>query len=166
LTGLKAITREGEADVTNAEEQGFLDALNESPRDRASRLAFADWLEGHDRPYEAMLQRIQAGVSEGRFKVRRRSDGLFSEGGEKDVEWSQKGKEWKQLAHLRAHLTALTHKPLYGGNTPWEDVEIAVFEVRVQPVCALAFSRQPGPWRRAVVVHEPLGGEAKEAGTR
>ena len=154
--------------MTTAEEQGFLDALNEKPNDRLSRLAFADWLEEHDRPYEAMLQRIEAGVSEGRYKVRRRSDGLFSEGGEKDVEWSQKGKEWKQLAHLRAHLTALSHKPLYGENTPWEDVEIAVFEVRVQPVCSLAFSRQHSPygWRKAVVVHEPIGGRPAEVNER
>ena len=152
--------------MTNAEEQGFLDALSENANDRLSRLAFADWLEEHRRPYEAMLQRIEAGVSEGRYKVRRRSDGLFSEGGEKDVEWSPKGKEWKQRAHARAHRTALSHKPRYGDNTAWEDVEIAVFEVRVQPVCALAFSRQPGPWRRAVVVHEPIGGRPAEVDSR
>jgi len=124
--------------VTSAEEQGFLQAIKENPGDVTTLLAYADWLEEHDRPYRAMMQRVQAGVSQVRFKVRRKSDGLFAGSGEY-IEWSAGGKEWDKLSSVRGHLAANSYRDKYGG-VPWSDVEIAVFEVRVQSVGALTFT--------------------------
>ena len=141
----------------NEEEAGFLRAIEEDATDATTRLACADWLEEHGRPYRAMLQRVAAGVSEARFKVRRKSDGLFSEGGERHVKWSPRGVEWERLSSVRAHLASGSHQPLYGGNTPWADVEVVAFEVRVRPVCSLPFSLGEGTGRRRkkVLIEEP-----------
>ena len=149
--------------MTDSEEHGFLEAIKENPADVATRLAYADWLEEHDRPYRAMLQRVEAGVSRVRYVVRRKSDGLCSEGGERHVRWSAKGKEWDRLGSVRAHLAVGSHNQLYGCNTPWEDVEIAVFEVRVQPIGTLPFRfgeetghvRYSTQARKKVIITEP-----------
>ncbi len=145
--------------MANEEEWGFLQPLENNAADPTTRLAYADWLEEHDRPYRAMVQRVQAGVSEARFKVRRASDGLFSEGGERHVQWSARGVEWERLSSVRAHLAAGSHNKLYGHNTPWADVEIVVFEVRVRPVGTLPFSFGEAVGRlrkrRKVVIVEP-----------
>jgi uncharacterized protein (TIGR02996 family) len=141
--------------VADAEERGFLAALKQDAKDVTSRLAYADWLEEHDRPYEAMLQRVKAGVSETRFKVRRKSDGLFFDG---KGGWSAKGKDWKQLGHVRAHFTQESFAPRYYG-TSWDDLEVVVFEVRVRPVINLTVTQQPKErYGRVVTVHEPKGG--------
>jgi uncharacterized protein (TIGR02996 family) len=143
--------------VVTAEEMSFLRALEADPTDRTTLLAYADWLEEHDRPYRAMLQRVQAGVSQVRFKVRRKSDGLFAERGTRHVQWSSGGVEWERLSSVRAHLAAGSHNKLYGDNTPWDDVEIVAFEVRVQAVGTLPFSIQEGRWRgsKKVSITEP-----------
>jgi uncharacterized protein (TIGR02996 family) len=133
----KVESEKGE-DVTSAEEKGFLEAIKENPGDVTTLLAYADWLEEHDRPYRAMTQRVQAGVSQVRYKVRRRSDGLFAGSGEY-IEWSAEGKEWERLSSVRGHLAANSYRDKYGG-VPWDDVEIAVFEIRVQSVGALTFT--------------------------
>src|SRR5262245_21479473 len=117
------------------EERGFLKAIEENPNDTASRLAYADWLEEKTRPYEALFQRIKAGVSEARYKVRRKSDGLFSDARRG---WSNKGAKWNRLDEVRGHFAFEASHPRYNGDTPWEDVEVVVFEVRVQVVTALA----------------------------
>jgi uncharacterized protein (TIGR02996 family) len=140
--------------MPDAEERGFLDALKEDAKDVTTRLAYADWLEEHDRKYEAMLQRVKAGVSEARFKIRRKSDGLYydANGG-----WSAKGKDWKQLSHVRAHFTGESYAPRYYG-TEWDDLEVVVYEIRVRPVTALAVTQGPRQtYGRVVTVHEPTG---------
>jgi uncharacterized protein (TIGR02996 family) len=144
--------------VKHAEESGFLKALDEHPDDVPTRLAYADWLEEHDRSYPAMLQRVQAGVSEVRYKVRRKSDGLFAESGERHVQWSEKGKEWGKLSSVRSHLAVNSHKTLYGDNTPWHDIEIVAFEVRIHVVGTVPFvlGEETGRRRsRKVVITEP-----------
>ena len=124
--------------MTSAEEKGFLEAIKENPGDVTTLLAYADWLEEHDRPYRAMMHRVQAGVSQVRYKVRRKSDGLFAGSGEY-IEWSAGGKEWERLSSVRGHLAANSYRDKYGG-VPWDGVEIAVFEIRVRDVGALTFS--------------------------
>ena len=124
--------------MSSAEERGLLKAIEENPNDVAARLAYADWLEEHDRPYRAMMQRVEAGVSQVRYKVRRKTDGKFAGSGEY-IEWSEGGKEWERLSSVRGHLAANSYKENYG-SVPWKDVEIAVFEIRVQLVQALTFT--------------------------
>ncbi|MBN9122424.1 MAG: TIGR02996 domain-containing protein, partial [Planctomycetes bacterium] len=63
----------------DAEERGFVLALKKDPTDATARGAYADWLDEHGRHYDAVLQREAAGLSELRFKVRRKSGGPFSE---------------------------------------------------------------------------------------
>lgn len=138
------------------EERGFLKAIRENPKDAATRLAYADWLEEHARPYDALQQRIKAGVSEARYMVRRKSDGLYSNAGW-PVTWSAKGKPWRRLGDVKGHLTAQSRRERYG-DAPWDDVEVVVFEVRVQEVAGLPVTRErDGVWHRAVV-HEPAEG--------
>lgn len=86
--------------ASSSEEQGFLRAIEENASDKATRLAYADWLEDHHRPYEAMLQRVQAGVSEVRYKIRRKSDGKFAAA----RTWSETGKDYRKLAHAKSHI--------------------------------------------------------------
>jgi uncharacterized protein (TIGR02996 family) len=38
------------------EEAGFLITLKQNPDDATARSAYADWLDEHDRPYEALLK--------------------------------------------------------------------------------------------------------------
>ena len=138
--------------MPDAEERGFLAALKQDPKDETSRLAYADWLEEHDRPYEAMLQRVKAGVSEARFKIRRKSDGLYFDG---KGGWSAKGKDWRQLAHVRGHFTLESFSDRYYG-TAWDDLEVVAFEIRVRPVTVLVITQKPkARYGRIVTVHEP-----------
>src|SRR5262249_20729322 len=137
--------------VPDAEERGFLASLKQNPKDTTSRLAYADWLEEHDRPYEAMLQRVKAGGSEGRFKVRRKSHGLFFDG---KGGWSTKGKDWRQLGHVRGHFTSDSYNARYYG-TKWDDLEVVVFEIRVRPVTVLTVTHEKVANSRVVTVHEP-----------
>jgi uncharacterized protein (TIGR02996 family) len=144
--------------MPTTEERGFLKAIKENPRDVATRLAYADWLEEQNRPYDALQQRVKAGISEMRFKLRRKSDGLFSDAGWPTIEWSEKGKDWRRIGDAKGHLTGFSRgQPDYGG-VPWADVEIVVFEVRIQPVATMALSlAEPQRWGyRPVVVAEPI----------
>ena len=138
-------------------EQGFLKAIKENPDDTTTRLVYADWLEEHGQPHEALQQRVQAGVAKARYHLRRKSDGLFSEGlcasrrvRRRAVAWSPEGRAWPELGHLKAHLTAFAWQDSYDG-TPWSDLEIVVFEVRPQLVATLPVSF-PGRPRRKVVI--------------
>jgi uncharacterized protein (TIGR02996 family) len=148
--------------VADVEEQGFLRALQENPTEVATRLAYADWLEEHGRPYRAMLQRVEAGVSQVRYKIRRKSDGLFADSGERHVNWSVGGKEWERLSSVRAHLAAGSYNDQYGCNTPWDDVEIVAIEVRFHIVGTVPFAFGEkvgrGRWggeRKKVIITEP-----------
>ena len=137
------------AAVTGPEEAAFLAALEKNPKDANARAAYADWLDEHDQHYEAILQRGAAGLSEVSFKIRRKSDGLFSEGAEGrhrgKKPWTTKGKLWPKLLFLRLHLNeqARDHfrrqrwqsiNPpedfLYQGDTPVDDLEVVVVELR------------------------------------
>jgi uncharacterized protein (TIGR02996 family) len=130
-----------------SEENGFLLAIKKNPKDQTAHGAFADWLDEHDRHYEAMLQRAAAGLSEVFFKIRRKSDGLFSEASSTRSanKWSKNGRLWKKLADVRSHLANyISHnhywhqyqqkagEMLYNGDTAWEDLEIVVVEVRMR----------------------------------
>jgi uncharacterized protein (TIGR02996 family) len=155
--------KKGAGAVADADEQerGFLLALEEKPDDVPTLLAYADWLEEHGRPYRAMLRRVQAGVSQVRYKIRRKSDGLFADSGGMRVSWSAGGKEWEKLSSVRAHLAVGSSNDKYGTNTPWEDVEIVAIEVRVHVVGTVPFSlgekTGSAPWRqqRKVTITEP-----------
>jgi uncharacterized protein (TIGR02996 family) len=149
-----------------SEEKGFLAALKENPSDATARGAYADWLDEHDRSYEALLQRDKAGISEVYFKLRRKSDGLFSEGsGRKAISWSGRGKAWRKLSDLHGHLkSALRADGKYAG-TPGKDLEVVVIEVRPVVATALpvAMEKVRGPYGTVflVAVPEPLGGAEK-----
>jgi hypothetical protein len=98
-------------------------------------------------PYVALLQRVRAGTAEAVYKLRRRSDGLFCDGGEG---WSARGRSWGRLADVQAHLSRFAREPIYGGVT-WDELEVVVFEVRTQLVDTLALSRRG----TSVTVKEP-----------
>lgn len=153
-----------------SEERGFVSAIKKSPKDATARGAYADWLDEHGRPYEALLQRGKAELSEVYFKVRRKSDGLFSEGSGTSggKHWSTKGKMWRQLHVLRSHFRnyiqlhrgwrARGAEVKYYDDTDWDDLEIVVVEVRVTvgAVLPLTFRRDTsGPVE--VTITEPLG---------
>jgi uncharacterized protein (TIGR02996 family) len=123
------------------DEKGFRLALEQNPDDATARAAYADWLEEHGRRYEAILQRGRAGISEVYFKLRRKSDGLFSDcDTHKPNGWSTKGKMWRELSSLRAHMASYERSHRWGdtraaapylGNTAWSDLEVVVVELRL-----------------------------------
>jgi uncharacterized protein (TIGR02996 family) len=126
----------------DAEERGFRKALQKDPNDSAACSAFADWLDEHDRPYEAAQLRSRAGLSEVFYQIRRKSDGLFSTANRANwqapMRWATKGKMWRRLADLHSHIRNAQDRKTYGG-TPWEDVEVFVTEVRVTFSTVLPF---------------------------
>jgi uncharacterized protein (TIGR02996 family) len=142
-----------------ADEKGFRLALKKNPADTTARCAYADWLEEHQRPYEAAQQRAKAGQSEVYYKIRRKSDGLFSNGnkGGTAMGWSEGGKMWRRLTDLLAHMRGLSDKT-YGG-TPWKDLEVVLFEVRVTFTATLPLKREkPRGWAKVrPTVVEPIG---------
>jgi uncharacterized protein (TIGR02996 family) len=153
-----------------AEERGFLSAIKKSPTDATARGAYADWLDENGRPYEALLQRGKAELSEVYFKIRRKSDGLFSEGTTTSggSHWSTKGKLWRKLHVLRSHLrnyvqlhrawTSVRFVVKYYDDTSWDDLEVVVVEVRVTVGAVLPLvlrQDQSGP--AEVIITEPLG---------
>lgn len=139
------------------EERGFLDAIEQNPDDTTARAVYADWLDEHDRPYEAVLQRERAGVAEVRYKLRRKSDGLFAcgqlpwnWGGEGEF-WSRQGKLWRKLSQLQEHISrARRWSAKTYGRTPWSDVEIAVVEVRPVVVATLPITSEKASRRNRV----------------
>src|SRR5215471_7261483 len=142
-----------------SEENGFLLALKADPNDTTARSAYADWLDEHNRSYEALLQRDKAGVSEAWFKLRRKSDGLFSDGrstsSRAPIRWSAKGKMWRRLSDLRSHMMNIRGSGSYGGMA-WEDLEVVVIEIRSVAAAVLPVLVEPSP-RRAWTIKEPLG---------
>ncbi len=146
-----------------SEEAGFLAALERHPGDAAARGAYADWLDEHDRGYEALLQRGKAGISEVYFKLRRKSDGLFSDGpGRKAIQWSAKGRVWRRLSDLHGHLkSALRFEGKYA-ETPGKDLEVVAIEVRpaVAAILPVALEKIRSPYGTVylVAVPEPIGG--------
>ena len=160
-----------------ADEKGFLLALEQNPNDTTARAAFADWLEEHGRRYEAILQRGQAGISEVYFKLRRKSDGLFSGcDTRKPNDWSTKGKMWRELSSLRAHMASYERSYRWGnvrtaipylGNTAWDDLEVVVVELRLIEGTTLPVKcESTHDGRRlkvTITVSEPLGGDTEEA---
>jgi uncharacterized protein (TIGR02996 family) len=152
-----------------SEENGFLLTLKKNPDDSTAHSAYADWLDEHDRHYEAILQRDKAGVSEVWFKLRRKSDGLFSEGRStsrhRPVRWSAKGKMWRRLSDLRSHMANMRDSTSYG-NTPWTDLEVVVIEIRTSAAAVLPILVERDPTRRwaqqTFTIVEPLGEEANK----
>jgi uncharacterized protein (TIGR02996 family) len=130
------------------DERGFLDAIEKNPDDTTARVAYADWLDEHDRPYDAVLQRERAGVAEVRYKVRRKSDGLFACGRSSNnwpdlpKFWSHQGKMWRKLSQLQQHIRRDRGRSRKYGGTPWSDVEIAVVELRPVVVATLPAANQ------------------------
>ena len=144
-----------------ADEKGFLATLKKNPQDVTARAAYADWLDEHERPYEAALQRSKAGLSEVFFQIRRKSDGLFSTGNRANayspMKWAAKGKMWRKLTDLHSHIRGMMDTTSYGG-TPWEGIEVVVTEVRVTYSTALPVVKQQHPrWPMAtqITVVEP-----------
>jgi uncharacterized protein (TIGR02996 family) len=146
-----------------AEENGFLASIKKDPKDVTARSAYADWLDEHDRPYEAAFQRSKAGLSEVFFQLRRKSDGLFSTAQRRNayspMRWAAKGKMWRKITDLHSHMRGLANTSTYAG-TPWNDVEVVVQEVRVTYSTVLPVEHQKHPrWPTAtqITVVEPLG---------
>ncbi len=156
------------------DEKGFLAAIKKTPGDATARGAYADWLEEHDRPYEAALQRDKAGLSEVYFKLRRKSDGLYSGGRSashsQPIRWAAKGKMWRKLSDLRSHVAGHVRiRSAYGrgqlyGDTPWDDLEVVVIEIRENAIAALPLTgpdaKQPNR-DITIVTPEPREGEDK-----
>lgn len=145
----------------SADEGGFLAALKKDKNDVATRSAYADWLDEHERPYEAAVQRGKAGLSEVFYKVRCKDDGLFSTGkidGTYKMGWSAGGKMWRRLIDLHAHFRGMANPRSYFG-TPWDEIEVVVIEVRVTYTAALPLKREKpqGVGRIRTIVVEPLG---------
>ena len=116
------------------EEAAFIAAIRKTPADSNARVAYADWLDEHDRPYEAAVQRDRAGVSELWYRLRRKSDGLFSDGRRDkggSVIWSTSGKRWRSLKELGPHM-----RNMYG-SYDWADLEVVVIEIRPQDIAIL-----------------------------
>lgn len=147
-----------------ADEKGFLKALKKDPKDVATLSAFADWLDEHERPYEAAVQRGKAGLSEVFYKIRRKADGLFSTGKREwsgaPMGWAATGKMWRKLVDLHAHMRELTDTRSYGG-TKWDNVEAVFVEVRVVYTTALPLKREKVHGRMRTTVTEPLGGKSE-----
>jgi len=73
------------------------------------------------------------------YKIRRKSDGLFSTGG-MVPKWSKTGKTWNQIGHFKNHLNQFkdrckydfeTKKYIYIDKTPeyYSGCEIVVYEL-------------------------------------
>lgn len=60
------------------------------------------------------------------YKIRRRSDGLFSSGG-RSVKWSVRGKTWRNSGALKNHLHQHIDQKTYGG-TGWDQLEAIEME--------------------------------------
>jgi uncharacterized protein (TIGR02996 family) len=151
-----------------AEETGFLRAIKQNPADATARGAYADWLDEHDRSYEAALQRSKAGLSEVFFKLRRKSDGLFSTAQRPNarapMRWDTKGKMWRKIDDLHSHMRGLTSTRTSYAGTPWSDLEVVVLEVRVTYTTTLPVAEQKHPrWENStqITVVEPLGAGAE-----
>jgi uncharacterized protein (TIGR02996 family) len=133
--------------LAEGEEVGFLLTLRKNPDDRTVRAAYADWLEEHDRPYEAAVQRDRAGVSEVWYKLRRTTDGRFAEPDAPSSEfWTKTGKRWRSLKSLVPHVISVSARrsELYLG-VEWAHLEVVVIEIRPVEIGTLP----------AVVTHHP-----------
>jgi uncharacterized protein (TIGR02996 family) len=161
------------ASTPPSDEVGFVAYLNSNPDDATAHAAFADWLDEHGRPLEAAEQRDAAGISEVYYKLRRKSDGLFCEGRDQRrdarpgqaYKWSTRGKTWRKLEDLRAHLAAVrAGSRTYGGGdrtgTAWDKLEVVAFEVRAVELARLPLTfRKPGQGRdiKLVTIEKPVG---------
>lgn len=153
------------------DEAAFLVTIQKNPADSNARVAYADWLEEHDRPYEAAVQRDRAGVSEVWLKLRRKTDGLFADR-EKDgrnrwsVVWTRRGRRWRSLKELVPHMTNMGRGDYAG--VAWKDIEVVVVETRPQEVAALPLSiHRPYPQYPTLVrfrIDEPAPPALPKAG--
>jgi len=127
------------ANPISTDEAGFVAFLEAHPNDATAHAAYADWLDEHGRRVEAAVQRAAAGLSEVRYKLRRNSDGLFSEGNY----WTSKGKGWRQLSDLNKHLGSVRRRQATRGSsldylgTPLSELEVVVVEVRATEIAGM-----------------------------
>jgi uncharacterized protein (TIGR02996 family) len=146
-----------------AEEKGFRVAIKKNPKDTTAHSAYADWLDEHDRPYEAAQQRAKAGLSEIYYKIRRKSDGLFSTGNRSwpSMGWAEGGKMWRKLQDLLAHIRGIAGSDRTYGGTAWKELDVVFFEVRITFSATLPLKMEkPRGWgRQRPTVTEPLGGD-------
>jgi uncharacterized protein (TIGR02996 family) len=144
----------------NPEEKGFLVAIKKSPTDKASRSAYADWLDEHGRQYEAAIQRAKAGLSTVGYKIRRKSDGFFNNG---KGRWSETGgKSWTRVADALLHLRSSSRQykaPLSYYGSVLDDVEIVFMEVRVSLEIGMPVKEEIDSEtnRRFIKISEPIG---------
>jgi uncharacterized protein (TIGR02996 family) len=154
----KGKSKPAEVKAAPADEDGFRAFIEANPNDGTARAAYADWLDEHDRPIEAAEQRDAAGISEVQYKLRRKSDGLFIEGRERDFGWSPKGKVWRSLHALHMHLAAARGERAYHG-TDLGELEVVVLEVRpvTLAILPLTFKKRSSTCDvKAVVIGEPV----------
>ena len=74
-------------------------------------------------------------LEETRFKIRRRSDGLFSSGGGYP-RFSKKGKVWNKIGYLRRHLSMFAAQTLrqYYGGCEIVEFKVEISETRTQSI--------------------------------
>jgi uncharacterized protein (TIGR02996 family) len=96
------------------DEASFLKALVDKPEERSTRLAYANWLDEHDRPREAEFLRLQMQVEE--LNAR-----LIELGGQLDTKWlttvgnaSPEQMRFVLRSGRAIELTRLTQRPVYG----------------------------------------------------
>ncbi|AMV28658.1 hypothetical protein VT84_29910 [Gemmata sp. SH-PL17] len=90
-----------------SDEAGFLKAIADRPGERATRLAYADWLEENGRPQEAEFLKVQ-------FQIEEMNTRLIELGGQLDAKW----------------LTAI-------GNVRTESLQFTLRTRRVLTLCEL-----------------------------
>lgn len=146
------------APLAEGEEVGFLLALRKTPDDRTVHAAYADWLEEHERPYEAAVHRDRAGVSEVWYKIRRKTDGLFAHpDGSGPSNWSTTGTRWRSLKALVPHVANVSRRNLgqyLGVNRT--NLEIVIIEVRPVETGTLPVAVTGDGWSRSFAVTEPV----------
>jgi hypothetical protein len=54
------------------------------------------------------------------YKIRRKSDGHFSTGGD-TPQWSKTGKVWKRISDVKSHLTNVKYTYKHNGYLKWEN---------------------------------------------
>lgn len=127
----------------NPSESAFLKSIKRQPSEPNHRLVFADWLDEHGRVYEAFEQRVKAGFSLAQFKLRRKSDGLFSSGGGNYVTWTTHGKVFRRLNNLQLHLRHHARSLKYADQVPWDQLEVVVFEERLDHIASFGLNHDP-----------------------
>lgn len=81
--------------------------------------------------------------TETHYKIRR-SDGLFSDGGHYPS-FSEKGKTWKKINHLKSHLTGIPNYP--GNKSCYDNCEVVTFRVEIKTENGVTLTLKELGWK-------------------